>query len=325
MIATGSAPAALPQAPIDGRRIVDSSGALAFDAVPERLGILGAGIIGLELGSVWRRLGSRVTLLKPRPGFLPAADEQVAREALRLFSEQGLDIRAGAELNDIKSGKNEVTVTYTREGKRETGCFDLLIVAAGRVPFTEGLGAAAAGLKRDARGFIEVDEHCRTNLANVYAIGDVVRGPMLAHKASEEGVMVAEHIAGQATRVNLATVPWVIYTSPEIAWVGTTEQDLKRGGRAYRRGMFPFAASGRAHALGETEGFVKTLADARGGRLLGIHIIGPFASELVAEAVVALEYGASSEDLARIVHAHPTLSEAVHEAALSAEGRTLNL
>ena len=327
VIATGSVARPFPGVETDNKLVCDNIGALAFDAVPKRLGIIGAGVIGLEMGSVWRRLGAEVTILEALPGFLALADEHVAKEAFRAFTGQlGLKIYTGAKVSAITPGKATVKVEYEdRNGTRHRVDFDRLVVAIGRIPNTAGLNAEAVGLKLDGRGYVDVDAQCRTNLPNVFAIGDVVRGPMLAHKSSEEGVAVAETIAGQSPHVNLDTVPWVIYTSPEIAWVGKTEQELKAAGIEYRAGQFPFAASGRARALGETGGFVKMLADARTDRILGVHIIGPFASELISEAVVALEFGASSEDIARIVHAHPSLSEAMHEAALGVDKRALNI
>jgi len=326
IIATGSVPRQLPFAPVDDERIVDNTGALSLPQVPKRLGVIGAGVIGLELGSVWKRLGSQVTILEALPNFLQAADEQVAKEALRVFTKVvGLDIRLGVKIGAVKTSKKGVAVEYADPVGEQKTEFDVLIVAVGRAPQSASLGAETVGLKLDSRGFIEVDDHCRTNLANVYAIGDVVRGPMLAHKSSEEGVAVAEMIAGQSGHVNLETVPWVIYTAPEIAWVGKTEQELKAKGVEYRSGQFPFIVNGRARAIGETAGFVKMLADARTDRILGVHMIGPYASELIAEAVVAMEFGAAAEDIARIVHAHPTLSEALHEAALGVDKRTINL
>ena len=327
VIATGSVARPFPGVETDNKLVCDNIGALAFDAVPKRLGIIGAGVIGLEMGSVWRRLGAEVTILEALPGFLALADEHVAKEAFRAFTGQlGLKIYTGAKVSAITPGKATVKVEYEdRNGTRHRVDFDRLVVAIGRIPNTAGLNAEAVGLKLDGRGYVDVDAQCRTNLPNIFAIGDVVRGPMLAHKSSEEGVAVAETIAGQSPHVNLDTVPWVIYTSPEIAWVGKTEQELKAAGIEYRAGQFPFAASGRARALGETGGFVKMLADARTDRILGVHIIGPFASELISEAVVALEFGASSEDIARIVHAHPSLSEAMHEAALGVDKRALNI
>ena len=326
IVATGSSPRALPGVAFDNARVLDNAGALALDQVPKRLGVVGAGVIGLEMGSVWRRLGANTTVLEALPTFLGAADEAVAKEAMRVFAKQGLVIRTGVAITAVETRSDDVVVRYNdAEANAQQATFDRLIVAIGRVPHTAGLEAAAVGLNLDERGFIAVDESCRTNLQNVWAIGDVVRGPMLAHKAEEEGVAVAERIAGQHGHVDFNTVPWVIYTSPEIAWVGQTEQQLKAAGVTYRAGSFPFAANGRARALGDTTGFVKILADAKTDRILGMHIIGPYASELIAEGVVAMEFGAASEDLARICHAHPSLSEATKEAALAVDGRTLNL
>ena len=326
IVATGSVPRALPFAPFDNETILDNAGALALTEVPKRLGVIGAGVIGLEMGSVWRRLGAEVTILEALPGFLLAADEAIAREALEVFTrELKMDIRTGVKVSAVRKAAKGVSVEYEADGKGAQAELDKLIVAVGRAPNTAGLGADAVGLKLDARGFVEVDQACRTSLPNVYAVGDVVRGPMLAHKAMEEGVAVAERIAGQAAHVNLDHVPWVIYTSPEIAWVGKTERELRESGVQYRAGQFPFMANGRARALGETAGFVKMLADANTDRILGVHVVGPFASELVSEAVVAMEFDASSEDIARIVHAHPSLSEAMHEAALAVDKRTLHI
>ena len=326
IIATGSKPRALPGVTFDNVRVLDNDGALAIPEVPRKLGVVGAGVIGLEMGSVWRRLGADVIVLEALPAFLGVVDTAIAKEALKLFTRQGLVIQTGVQITDVKVGKDDVTVTYTdAAGKVENVTFDRLIVSIGRVPFTGGLGADAVGLELDERGFVAVDGECRTNLPNVWAIGDVVRGPMLAHKAEDEGVAVTERIAGQQGHVDFNTVPWVIYTSPEIAWVGKTEQQLKAEGVDYRAGSFPFTANGRARAMGETAGFVKILADRRTDRILGMHVIGPMASELISEGVVAMEFGAASEDLARICHAHPTLSEATKEAALAVDGRTLNL
>ena len=327
IIATGSTPRQLPLAPVDNMRILDNAGALALTEVPSRLGVIGGGIIGLEMGSVWRRLGAEVTILEALPEFLAVADGQVAKEARKLLTrETGLVIQTGVTITGISAGESSVTVEYA-SGKDETEKLDVdkLIIAIGRVPNTAGLGAENVGLKMDERGYIEVDNRCRTNLPNIHAIGDVVRGPMLAHKASEEGMAVAETIAGQAGHVNLDTIPSVIYTSPEIAWVGKTEQELKAAGVKYKAGQFPFMANGRARALGETGGFVKVLADATTDRILGIHMIGPYVSEMIAEAVVAMEFAASSEDIARIVHAHPSLSEVLHEAALGVDKRAIHI
>jgi dihydrolipoamide dehydrogenase len=326
IIATGSKARHLPNVPVDQALVCDNVGALAFKEVPERLGVIGAGVIGLELGSVWRRLGSKVVILEALPGFLAAADASVAKEAWRIFTkEQALDIRLGVTIGKVDVGKKGVVVAYQQAGKDERLECDRLIVSIGRVPNTDGLGVDAVGLKVDARGFIEVDDQCRTNLANVFAIGDVVRGPMLAHKGEEEGVMVAELIVGQKAHVNLDTIPWVIYTSPEIAWVGRTEQQLKADDVPYRVGQFPFSINGRALGHGDTHGFVKMLAHSRTDEILGVHIINTHASELIAEAVVAMEFRAASEDIARIVHAHPSLSEVTHEAALAVSKRALNM
>ena len=326
IVATGSNPRALPGVEFDNKFVLDNDGALAIPEVPKRLGVVGAGVIGLEMGSVWRRLGAEVQILEALPAFLGVADEQVAREAAKVFAKQGLAIELGVQISKVTSKKAAVTVEYTdASGKAQTATYDKLIVAIGRVPNTNGLGAQAVGLNVDERGFVAVDEECRTNLPNVWAIGDVVRGPMLAHKAEEEGVAVAQRIAGQYGHVDFNTVPWVIYTSPEIAWVGKNEQQLKAEGIQYRAGTFPFMANGRARALGDTTGFVKIFADAGTDRILGVHVIGPMASELIAEAVVAMEFGASSEDIALICHAHPSLSEAMKEAALAVDKRTLNL
>jgi dihydrolipoamide dehydrogenase len=325
VIATGSKPRALPGVAFDNVRILDNDGALAIPEVPRRLGVVGAGVIGLEMGSVWRRLGAEVTMLEALPDFLGAVDTAVAKEAQKAFAKQGLAIHTGVKITEVKAGKSDVQVAWTdAAGKSQSATFDRLIVSIGRVPYTEGLGADAVGLALDERGFVAVDAECRTNLANVWAIGDVVRGPMLAHKAEEEAVAVAERIAGEHGHVDFNTIPWVIYTWPEIAWVGQNEQQLKAAGVEYRVGTFPFTANGRARAMGETTGFVKMVSDAKTDRILGVHIIGPYASELIAEAVVAMEFGASSEDIARIVHAHPTLSEATREAALAVLGRSLN-
>ncbi|MGE5669149.1 MAG: dihydrolipoyl dehydrogenase [Betaproteobacteria bacterium] len=326
IVATGSSPRALPGAAFDNQRILDNAGALSIPEVPGRLGVIGAGVIGLEMGSVWRRLGAEVTILEALPSLLPTADEAIAKEALKAFVKQGLAMRFGVSIGAVRAGKDRVDVEYKdASGAAQKATFDRLIVSIGRVPTTSGLNGEGVGLKLDARGFVEVDADCRSSLPNVWAIGDVVRGPMLAHKAEEEGVAVAERIAGQHGHVDFNTVPWVIYTSPEIAWVGQTEQQLKAAGVPYRAGSFPFSANGRARALGDTTGFVKILADAATDRILGVHIIGPMASELIAEGVVAMEFGAASEDLARICHAHPSLSEATKEAALAVDKRTLNL
>jgi dihydrolipoamide dehydrogenase len=326
VVATGSVARPLPGLAFDEKRVLSNDGALAIPQVPRRLGVIGAGVVGLELGSVWRRLGAEVTLLEALPGFLPAADEQIAREAFKQFTRQGLKIQLGINIEGVDPGADAIRVRYLDSNKAaQTLECDKLIVSIGRLPNTGGLNGQVIGLKMDERGFIEVDAACRTAVPGVWAIGDVVRGPMLAHKAEEEAVAVTETIAGQHGHVDLEMVPWVIYTAPEIAWVGRTEQQLKASGQAYRAGAFPFAANGRARAMGDTAGLVKCVADAQTDRVLGVHIVGPMASELVAEAVLAMAFQASSEDIARVVHAHPTLSEATREAALGVEGRALNI
>jgi dihydrolipoamide dehydrogenase len=325
IIATGSRPTPLSVAPLDGVRVVDSAGALDFTDVPPRLGIIGAGVIGLELGSVWARLGSSVTLLEAMPEFLPPADRAIAALAQKEFKAQGLDIRLGARVTAAGVKGDVVTVDYEDASGAQQVAFDRLIVAVGRQPVTDGLGLDAVGITPDERGFIPVDGRFRTSAAGVYAIGDVVRGPMLAHRASEDGIAVAEGIAGQHCHVDYGTIPWIIYTWPEIAWVGRTEQALEAEGVPYTVGVFPFQANGRARAMEAAQGQVKLLAHAETDRVLGVHIIGPHASELIAEAVVAMEFCASAEDLARIVHAHPTLSEALHEAALAAQKRAIHI
>jgi dihydrolipoamide dehydrogenase len=325
IVATGSNARALPGAPFDEENILSNDGALRITGVPKKLGLIGSGVIGLEMGSVWRRLGAEVTVLEALPTFLGAVDEQIAKEAHKAFTKQGLKIELGVKVVEVKSNKQGVAVSYTTaKGESQILEVDKLIVSIGRVPNTIGLNPEAVGLKLDERGAIIVDDECKTNLPNVWAVGDVVRGPMLAHKAEEEGVAVAERIAGQHGHVNFNTIPWVIYTSPEIAWVGQTEQQLKAAGRAYKAGTFPFMANGRARALGDTTGMVKFLADAKTDEILGVHIVGPMASELISEAVVAMEFKASAEDIARICHAHPSLSEATKEAALAVDKRTLN-
>jgi dihydrolipoamide dehydrogenase len=329
VLATGSNARVLPGAPFDEETILSNDGALKMSAVPAKLGVIGSGVIGLEMGSVWRRLGADVTVLEALPTFLGAVDEQIAKEAHKAFTKQGLKINLGVKISEVKKAKKGVTVVVNIEytdakGDAQTLSVDKLIISIGRTANTIGLNAEAVGLKLDERGTIAVDDHCKTNLPNVWAVGDAVRGPMLAHKAEEEGVAVAERIAGQHPHVNFNTVPWVIYTAPEIAWVGQTEQQLKLEGRAYKAGTFPFMANGRARALGDTTGMVKFLADAKTDEILGVHIVGPQASELIAEAVVAMEFKASAEDIARICHAHPSLSEATKEAALAVDKRSLN-
>ncbi|MDP3537567.1 MAG: dihydrolipoyl dehydrogenase [Azonexus sp.] len=325
IVATGSKARHLPNLPVDQKIVMDNEGALNQESVPKKLAIIGAGVIGLEMGSVWRRLGTEVTVLEAMPDFLASADIDMAKEAFKLFTKQGLNIQMGVKIGDIKATKKSVSIAYTdKDGNAQKLDADRLIVSIGRVPNTDGLNAEGVGLKLDERGMVEVDGHCKTNLPGVWAIGDVVRGPMLAHKAHEEGVMVAELMAGQAGHCNFDTIPWVIYTSPEIAWVGKTEQQLKAEGIAYKAGKVPFLANGRALGMGDTSGFVKMLACKETDRILGVHIIGANASELISEAVVAMEFGGASEDLARICHAHPTLSETIHEAALACDKRTLN-
>ena len=325
IVATGSKARALPQAPFDEKVVLSNDGALSMDAVPKKLALIGSGVIGLEMGSVWRRLGAEVTILEGMPAFLAAVDQQIAKEAKKAFDKQGLNIELGVQVGDVKVGKKGVTIAYTdAKGDAHKLEADKLIVSIGRIPNTDGLNAEAVGLQMGERGDIVVDADCKTNLPIVWAVGDVVRGPMLAHKAEEEGVAVAERIAGQHGHVDFALVPWVIYTSPEIAWVGRTEQQLKEQGVAYKAGTFPFLANGRARALGDTTGMVKFLADAATDEILGVHIVGPMASELISEACVAMAFRASAEDIARICHAHPSLSEATKEAALAVDKRTLN-
>jgi len=326
ILAPGSSPLELNHVPLQGDIVVDSTGALEFHAVPERLGIIGAGVIGLELGSVWRRLGTEtVTVLEAQDTFLPITDEQVAAEALRIFNGQGLDIQLNSRVTDCKVEGKTVEIHYQNDDGDQRATFDKLIVAVGRRPNTDALAAEEATLLLDEWGLVHVDEQCRTNLPGVYAIGDAVRGPMLAHKGSEEGVMAAELIAGHSAAVNYGAVPSVIYTSPEVAWVGETEQALRAAGVAYRSGVFPFAASGRARALGEAGGFIKVLADAGTDRILGVHMIGHQCGELISEAVIAMELGASAEDIALTMFAHPTLSESFHEAALAVHERPLHI
>lgn len=324
ILASGSAPIELPFAKFDGTHIIDSWDALELDAVPERLGVIGAGVIGLELGSVWARLGSKVTVLEAMGDFLFMADRDVAAVASKDFKKQGLDIRLGAKVTSATVADGVVAVAYDDAQGSQTIEVDKLVVAVGRRPYTDGLFEDGSGIATDERGFIEVDHECRTRVKNVYAIGDCVRGPMLAHKGSEEGVMVADLIAGELAEVNYDVIPSVIYTAPEIAWVGKTEAEVKQSGRPYKTGSFPFAASGRAKAMEQTTGMVKVIAAADDDEILGVHIVGPMAGELIGEAVLALEFSASTEDIQRTIHAHPSLSEAVHEAALAADKRALN-
>lgn len=326
VLASGSAPMALRSVPFDGKHILDSWAALDLAAVPKRLGVIGAGVIGLELGSVWRRLGSEVVVLEALDSFLPMADQQLAKEAAKHFRKQGLDIRLGATVSGASVERGAVKVQYADAAGATQGItVDQLVVAIGRRPFTSGLLAEGTGVKLDARGFIEVDHDCRTSVENVWAVGDCVRGPMLAHKGKEEGVAVADRIAGRYAEVNYKVIPSVIYTAPEVAWVGQTEEQVKAGGRPCKIGVFPFLASGRARAMEASQGFVKVIAARDDDEILGVHIIGPMAGELIAEAVLAMEYSASSEDLQRTIHAHPTLSEALHEAALAVDKRAIDM
>jgi len=324
ILASGSVPIELPFAKFDGKHIVDNAGALDFTEAPKRLGVIGAGVIGLELGSVWRRMGSEVTIIEALPDFLSVADADIAKLAAKEFAKQGLDIKLDAKLNKAEVKKDGVHLTYTDKSGEQSLTVDKLLVAVGRRAYTQNLLADDIGVKLDERGRILVDEHCHTGVDGVWAIGDAVRGPMLAHKGSEEGVAVAEWIAGKAGHVNYDTIPFVIYTEPEVAWAGKTEKELKDAGVPYRVGSFPFAAIGRAVAMNEAVGQVKMIAHAETDRILGVHMVGPGVSELIAECVVAMEFKGSSEDLARIVHAHPTLSEAVHEAALSVDKRAIH-
>jgi dihydrolipoamide dehydrogenase len=324
IVATGSAPIDIPVAKVDGNAIVDNEGALAFSEVPKRLGVIGAGVIGLELGSVWNRLGSEVIILEALEDFLATADRDIAKDAQKVFKKQGLDVRLGAKVTGAKAGKTGVKVSFEDKDGEQSLEVDKLVVAVGRRAYTAELGAEEAGLKVDDRGRIEVDGQCRTGVQGIFAIGDVVTGPMLAHKASEEGVAVAELIAGQSAHVEHDIIPWVIYTHPEIAWVGKTEAELKADGNEFRIGSFPYRAIGRAQGAGETDGFVKIIAEQKSDRILGVHIFGAQASELIAEAVTAMAFHASAEDLARTVHAHPTLAEAIHEAALAVDGRAIH-
>jgi dihydrolipoamide dehydrogenase len=324
ILASGSSPMELRSTPFDGKRIVDSWGALEFDAVPKRLGVIGAGVIGLELGSVWRRLGSEVVVLEALPDFLAIADQQVAKEALRHFKKQRLDIRLGAKVTAAEVTGETVNVKYTDVKGEQSLSVDKLVVAIGRRPYTKDLLAPGTGVELDERGFIKVDHECRAGAEGIWAVGDVVRGPMLAHKGKEEGVMVADLISGRYGEVNYKTVPSVIYTAPEIAWVGQTEEQVKASGRPYKTGVFPFLASGRARAMEQAHGFAKIVAAQDDDEILGVHIVGPMAGELIAEAVLAMEYSASSEDLQRTIHAHPTLSEALHEAALAVDKRAID-
>ena len=326
ILASGSVPTELRSAPFDGRYILDSWDALDLDAIPKRLGVIGAGVIGLELGSVWRRLGADVVVLEALDSFLPMVDQQVAKEAARHFKKLGIDIRLGAIVRGAKVDNGVVQVAYTdAAGASQTLNVDRLVVSIGRRPFTSNLLASETGVALDERGLIKVDHECRTTAAGVWAVGDCVRGPMLAHKGKEEGVAVADRIAGKYAEVNYKVIPSVIYTAPEIAWVGQTEEQVKAAGRSYKTGVFPFLASGRARAMESSQGFAKIIASRDDDEILGVHIIGPMAGELIAEAVLAMEYSASSEDLQRTIHAHPTLSEALHEAALAVDKRAIDV
>ena len=325
VLAAGSEPTAIPPAPVDNDLVVDSTGALCFEAVPTRLGVIGAGVIGLELGSVWARLGAEVVMLEAMDQFLPNMDEQIANESAKIFAKQGLDIRLGARVTDVAVEANHVTVTYAQGDSAYTEEFDRLIVAVGRTPRTEKLFSADSGVTVDERGFIFVNEFCATAAPGVWAIGDIVRGPMLAHKGSEEGVMVAERIHGKSAQLNYDVIPSIIYTHPEVAAVGKTEQELKSEGIDYKSGTFPFAAIGRALASGETEGMVKILSDINSDQILGAHVVGPAAADLVQQIVIAIEMAASTEDLQLMVFGHPTMSEAVHEAVLAVDGRAIHM
>ena len=325
IIAAGSVPVTIPPAPVDNEYIVDSTGALEFTEVPKRLGVIGAGVIGLELGSVWGRLGADVVMLEALDDFLPMMDTQISKETAKIFKKQGLDIRMGARVTQAKVKDGQVEVAFTTADGDQTEKFDKLIVCVGRRPRTEGLLASDSGVTLDERGFIYVNDFCATEAPHVFAVGDVVRGPMLAHKGSEEGVMVAERIAGKAVQLNYECIPSIIYTHPEVAAVGKTEQELKADGIEYKAGTFPFAASGRALAANDSDGLVKILADAKTDRILGCHIVGPSAADLVQQVAIAMEFGSSAEDLALMVFGHPTLSEAVHEAALAVDGHAIHI
>lgn len=328
IIATGSVPIDIPPTPIDNDTIVDSTGALEFEEVPKRLGVIGAGVIGLELGSVWARLGAKVTVLEALDDFLPMVDRQIAKESMKILNKQGLDIKMGSRVSGSKlstGAKKTVTVEYTDKDGEQTEVFDKLIVAVGRRPFTESLLGESVGVELDERGFVKVNEQCATNIASIYAVGDVVRGPMLAHKGMEEGAMVAERLADKKTQVNYDLVPSVIYTHPEIAWVGKNEEELKAEGVETNIGVFPFVANGRALAANDTDGMVKLIADAKTDRILGCHIVGASAADLLQQIVIAMEFSASAEDIGLTMFSHPALSEAVHEAALAANGHAIHI
>ena len=325
IIATGSVPVNIAPAPLTDDLIVDSTGALEFTSVPKKLGVIGGGVIGLELGSVWNRLGSEVTIFEALDDFLAVADQQIAKESRKIFAKQGLNILTNTLVKGTEFKGKKIAVSFETKAGPQTDTFDKLIVAVGRKPYTDGLLADGCGVTQDERGFIEVNDVCETTVPGVYAIGDVVRGPMLAHKGSEQGVMVAERIAGKHAQVNYDTVPSVIYTHPEVAWVGKTEEQLKQEGVNYNVGVFPFAASGRAMATNETAGMVKMIADKETDRILGVHIVGPTAGDMVAQAVIAMEFGSSAEDIAMTMFAHPTVSEALHEAALAVHGHAIHI
>jgi len=325
VIATGSSPINIPVAEINNKDIVDSTGALEFDSVPKKLGIIGAGVIGLELGSVWSRLGSEVTVLEAMDEFLPMADKRIAKDVLKEFNKQGLNINLGCKVTSALSNKKDITVTYENNGNTNELKVDKLIVAVGRRPNTEDLLDKNCGLSIDEKGFIPVNDFCETNVQNIWAVGDVVRGPMLAHKASEEGIMVVERIAGKHAEMEYDLVPSVIYTHPEVAWVGQTEEDLSAAGIEFKTGSFPFAASGRALASGESTGFIKVIADKKTDTILGVHAFGPSAADIVQQGVVAMEFGASAEDLGLTIFSHPTVSEALHEAALAVNGQAIHI
>ena len=325
ILASGSRPVEIPPAPVDQKVIVDSTGALEFQSVPKRLGVIGAGVIGLELGSVWSRLGAEVTVLEAMDSFLPMVDKAIAKETQKLLKKQGLDIKLGARVTGSEVKGNEVTVMYTDSSGEQQLTFDKLIVCVGRRPYTQGVVDEGVGVGLDERGFIHVDDQCRTSVPSIYAIGDCVRGPMLAHKASEEGVMVADIIAGHKAEMNYDAIPSVIYTAPEVAWVGLTEQDAKAKGIEIKTGSFPFAANGRALANNAPEGMAKIIADAETDRILGMHIVGQHAGELIAQGVIAMEFGSSAEDLALTCYAHPSTSEAIHEAALAVDGFAIHM
>lgn len=325
ILASGSVPVEIPPAPLTEGLILDNEGALNIEETPKRLGVIGAGVIGLEMGSVWARLGTEVTVLEAMDDFLGMADKDVAKEAAKIFKKQKLDIKLGARCTGTEINGNEVTLKYTDANGDQELVVDKLIVAVGRRPQTAGLLADDSGVKLDERGFIFVDGQCRTEAPGVYAIGDSVRGPMLAHKASEEGIMVADIIAGHHAQMNYDVIPSIIYTHPELAWVGKTEQELKAEGVAIKVGKFPFAASGRAMAADDTDGFVKMIADEATDRILGVHMVGGIASELIAQAAIAMEFGSTAEDLQLTVFAHPTVSEAVHEAALAVDGHAIHM